>query len=83
LDAARKAYTATLPAVLEMPTAIVKTFYHHRELLDENQAKNFLQDMHKLAFDNYPNVYKQLSVSTGLPSLLIPILFILLYEDAK
>ncbi|KAM0499009.1 hypothetical protein ACHAP8_005713 [Fusarium lateritium] len=51
LDAAREAYTATPSAVLEMRRAIVRTFYDHRELLDEGQVKVFLREMHELAFD--------------------------------
>ncbi|KAF9772855.1 hypothetical protein IL306_009412 [Fusarium sp. DS 682] len=51
LDAAREAYTATPSAVLEMRRAIVETFYEHRELLDEDQVKDFLREMHELAFD--------------------------------
>ncbi|KAF4951013.1 hypothetical protein FGADI_7797 [Fusarium gaditjirri] len=51
LDAAREAYTATPSTVLEMRRAIVKTFYEHRELLGEDHVKDFLREMHDLAFD--------------------------------
>lgn len=51
LDAAREAYTATPSAVLEMRGAIVKTFYEHRELLDEDHVKRFLLEMPHLTLD--------------------------------
>ncbi|KAG8670728.1 hypothetical protein FPOAC2_04035 [Fusarium poae] len=51
LDAAREAYTATPSTVLEMRRAIVKTFYEHRELLGEDHVKDFLREVHELAFD--------------------------------
>ncbi|KAG7407664.1 hypothetical protein Forpe1208_v012550 [Fusarium oxysporum f. sp. rapae] len=51
LDAAREAYTATPSGVLEMRKAIVQTFYEHRQLLDKDEVKDFLREMHELAFD--------------------------------
>ncbi|KAG7403534.1 hypothetical protein Forpi1262_v018749 [Fusarium oxysporum f. sp. raphani] len=51
LDAAREAYTATPSAVLEMRGAIVKTFYEHRELLDEDYVQGFLLEMPHLTLD--------------------------------
>lgn len=51
LDAAREAYTATPPAVLQMREAIVKTFYEHRELLDEDFIKEFLLEIPHLTLD--------------------------------
>ncbi|EXL60715.1 hypothetical protein FOCG_00008 [Fusarium oxysporum f. sp. radicis-lycopersici 26381] len=41
-----------------MRRAIVKTFYEHRELLDEDQIKDFLREMHDLAFDNLMYINK-------------------------
>lgn len=51
LDAAREAYTPIPSAALEMRRAIVKTFYEHRELLGEDHVKDFLREVHELAFD--------------------------------
>ncbi|KAI3570798.1 hypothetical protein IWW34DRAFT_347280 [Fusarium oxysporum f. sp. albedinis] len=51
LDAAREAYTATPSTVLDMRRTIVKTFYEHRELLGEDHVKDFLREVHELAFD--------------------------------
>lgn len=51
LDAAREAYTATPSAASKMREAIVKTFYEHRELLDEDYVKEFLLEMPHLTLD--------------------------------
>ncbi|EEU33429.1 uncharacterized protein NECHADRAFT_56747, partial [Fusarium vanettenii 77-13-4] len=51
LDAAREAYTATPSTVSKMREAIVKTFYEHRELLDEDFVKEFLLEMPHLTLD--------------------------------
>ncbi|KAI3571251.1 hypothetical protein IWW34DRAFT_710055 [Fusarium oxysporum f. sp. albedinis] len=51
LDAAREAYTATPSGVQEMRGAIAKTFYEHRELLDEDHVKEFLVKVPHLALD--------------------------------
>ncbi|EEU33731.1 uncharacterized protein NECHADRAFT_56187, partial [Fusarium vanettenii 77-13-4] len=51
LDAAWEAYTITLSMVSKMREAIVKTFYEHRELLDEDFVKEFLLEMPYLTLD--------------------------------
>ncbi|CAI6089417.1 unnamed protein product [Clonostachys chloroleuca] len=51
LDAAREAYIATPPAVSKMREAVVKTFYLHRELLDEDFIKEFLLEIPHLTLD--------------------------------
>ncbi|KAG8670756.1 hypothetical protein FPOAC1_003990 [Fusarium poae] len=51
LDAAREAYAATPPDVLEMRKAIVQTFFDNRALLDEYYVREFLLEMPHLTLD--------------------------------